>query len=396
MRNWNLEKLPKTYEKGRFQTTYEELKLFWPSPALAASRSGFQTTYEELKLITNWETISKFCFQTTYEELKPASCFRSGPWFRFQTTYEELKQFPFDPYCPRCSLPDYLWGIETGECISGFLSRLASRLPMRNWNHDWQKKIITELASRLPMRNWNSDMVIAPRNIRASRLPMRNWNFEIGGANRTSWLPDYLWGIETLKLTGNWWFRMALPDYLWGIETWSGFAHSLSFASGFQTTYEELKPTLTLWMFSIFSRFQTTYEELKPGGKLQARPTRIACFQTTYEELKPREEFASYPFAKLPDYLWGIETRLPQSCCIQLFRFQTTYEELKLWTTSGTFPAFSFQTTYEELKLVIFRTSATQLWLPDYLWGIETRIWWTVWRHRCASRLPMRNWNTVH
>ena len=110
-------------------------------------------------------------------------------------------------------------------------------------------------------------------------------------------------------------------------------------------------------------------------------------------DLDPLDVLHLFP---LPAYLWGIETRLPQSCCIQLFRFQTTYEELKLWTTSGTFPAFSFQTTYEELKLVIFRTSATQLWLPDYLWGIETRIWWTVWRHRCASRLPMRNWNTVH
>jgi len=59
-----------TFQKGGFQTTYEELK---PSAiAAAASDSGFQTTYEELK---------------------PSSALPPGsPGYSFQTTYEELKQ----------------------------------------------------------------------------------------------------------------------------------------------------------------------------------------------------------------------------------------------------------------------------------------------------------------
>ena len=53
----------------------------------------------------------------------------------------------------------------------------------------------------------------------------------------------------------------------------------------------------------------------------------------------------------LPDYLWGIETRLP--------------------LISGTL----------------------HTWLPDYLWGIETLTLFLFLFLFLASRLPMRNWN---
>jgi len=78
----------------------------------------------------------------------------------------------------------------------------------------------------------------------------------------------------------------------------------------------------------------------------------------------------------------------------------------------------SFQTTYEELKHFDVDSRPYLIWLPDYLWGIETgwvlrcprlsRCFQTTYeelkrnqsRHYClfsnASRLPMRNWNYVN
>ena len=122
--------------------------------------------------------------------------------FGFQTTYEELKHC----YSPMI------------KSTSG-----ASRLPMRNWNrrtsNDWKVGII---ASRLPMRNWNARNILRRcRNRPASRLPMRNWNRRILGTEQCRWtLPDYLWGIETVKDSVSICKLNPLPDYLWGIETW--------------------------------------------------------------------------------------------------------------------------------------------------------------------------------
>jgi len=145
-------------------------------------------------------------------------------------------------------LPDYLWGIETiqvpGLSLAG---SLASRLPMRNWNHSqhvfWAKG---SHASRLPMRNWNDYLGRGTtEEDQASRLPMRNWN-----CSRCGLVVQQLWGLsfqttyEELKLNSEevnewrssqasrlpmrnwnckrWWKRrprLSLPDYLWGIET---------------------------------------------------------------------------------------------------------------------------------------------------------------------------------
>ena len=125
-----------------------------------------------------------------------------------------------------------------------------------------------------------------------------------------------------------------------------------------------------------------------------------------------------------------------------IFRFQTTYEELKLGKSKRECTVItSFQTTYEELKLwkmetigyefvPVFRLPmrnwnkrmvgyrGTSTMFSDYLWGIETRSfqcwvggWWrfqTTYEElkqliRPAAsikaifvfRLPMRNWNTI-
>ncbi len=162
---------------------------------------------------------------------------------------------------------------------------------MRNWNcriyTTWRGR--TSGASRLPMRNWNfSQSSSLPPTSRfrfqttyeelklptaaplkavraASRLPMRNWNPRPGtlSAHRRS-LPDYLWGIETFRVQE----RRTL-------------------SSGFQTTYEELKRRLVLYVSPDFACFQTTYEELKQYEVETFLKKIEAGFQTTYEELKP-------------------------------------------------------------------------------------------------------------
>ncbi len=101
------------------------------------------------------------------------------------------------------SLPDYLWGIETFlPCSQGPRVWTASRLPMRNWNMQQAWRRAKALASRLPMRNWNLPTLFQPflGDGLASRLPMRNWNLVSSKSIQCIWwLPDYLWGIETIS-----------------------------------------------------------------------------------------------------------------------------------------------------------------------------------------------------
>ena len=164
-------------------------------------------------------------------------------------------------------------------------------------------------------------------------------------------------------------------------------------------------------------------------------------FQTTYEELKQYLPSCTYKHKSLPDYLWGIETEemvghsiIPDLLPDYLWGIETRHLPvvhsvfiasrlpMRNWNPPTTKPVrsfqTSFQTTYEELKLSFYISSFVNLkyTLPDYLWGIETSIWWRrresnprfqttyeelkLWSifqvryfHFLASRLPMRNWN---
>jgi len=187
-------------------------------------------------------------------------------------------------------------------------------------------------------------------------------------------LPDYLWGIETIKhkhcsseSPG------LLPDYLWGIET-DKRKHRLNWRIGFQTTYEELKHHFPWYIV----------EEL-------------SCFQTTYEELKPELTAISAPVAwasRLPMRNWN--PLREWVVCKLVFGFQTTYEELKpsmtnsLWLVN---PASRLP--MRNWNAINYGYTPADGWLPDYLWGIETSSSWQLGNLSRASRLPMRNWNDV-
>jgi len=214
------------------------------------------------------------------------------------------------------------------------MSILASRLPMRNWNKLRAScQIRTYSASRLPMRNWNWSVIRLPGLLYgcASRLPMRNWNVDVGGT----------------------------------MNVWRGF----------QTTYEELKRFGSKIYGVIRFCFQTTYEELK----------QLRNGWRTSHDIASRLPMRNWNWSviRLPGLLYGCASRLPMrnwnvdvGGTMNVWRgFQTTYEELKRFGSKiyGVI-RFCFQTTYEELK--------------------QLRNGWRT-SHDIASRLPMRNWNSV-
>ncbi len=133
-------------------------------------------------------------------------------------------------------------------------------------------------------------------------------------------------------------------------------------------------------------------------GRVRRKFTRRG-FQTTYEELKhnPRRDLPlDLP---LPDYLWGIETDKIMDSVVCRRRFQTTYEELKhrylnMYRSGDPrrLPDYlwGIETSVDWMGLYFIYM------LPDYLWGIETHV--VVdndYLRRIASRLPMRNWNSI-
>ena len=390
-----------------FQTTYEELK---PSASSLSAKNlrRFQTTYEELKPFL-WivEVHQGFASRLPMRNWNLAALIDSQTFDRgFQTTYEELKQTVW--LFARWSwswLPDYLWGIETLFTGSGVSKNTA--LPDYLWGIETGRPAITkERGSTLPDYLWGIETLRLPEAPGSSApLPDYLWGIEtrqvwmkVSGSDR---LPDYLWGIETEEWKEQRRKGIGLPDYLWGIETRDWNCGKKQICLGFQTTYEELKPRLPLlcltsllasrlpmrnWNTPLLRErgfsysfqttyeelklahleilcffwkcFQTTYEELKQWNRKWSDFTKMG-FQTTYEELKlwrptlrsratfiasrlPMRNWNSeiWNYAnsriKLPDYLWGIETRLSAALGIAVSGFQTTYEELKLWISSGT------------------------------------------------------------
>jgi len=140
-------------------------------------------------------------------------------------------------------LPDYLWGIETPVVVG--MDKDEVPLPDYLWGIEtcfWGLLLPHMQASRLPMRNWNSAVLLLCKSsdVFASRLPMRNWNYASWNCHKSPL--GFQTTYEELKqafdnlvdVTG------SLPDYLWGIETLKG-GKKMWKLPGFQTTYEELK-----------------------------------------------------------------------------------------------------------------------------------------------------------
>ena len=231
--------------------------------------------------------------QPTYEELKPSltKWLKSG-LKNCQPTYEELKHWTISRYAyyPNNCQPTY-----------------------------------EELK-----RRWAGLMNIKCLNCQPTYEELKRRK-EGPGCWHWSWLPAYLWGIETAI----WRLQSGrcdwLPAYLWGIET--DYKYKLRVKAGeyCQPTYEELK--------------QTNYIGLSLGPQL------------------------------LPAYLWGIETH--NDIENPSWNLLIASLPMRNWNDLAGFGALRdtthCQPTYEELKL----EQLTQ----------------SIWESEGIASLPMRNWN---
>jgi len=120
-------------------------------------------------------------------------------------------------------------------------------------------------------------------------------------------------------------------------------------------------------------------------------------FQTTYEELKLGvRQTRQFKKLRLPDYLWGIETLFRGIACTPSSCFQTTYEELKLRipdlrvheNEASRLPMRNWNCCRKESRTLSpasrFQTTYEELKLRNGTSGNPVAL---------ASRLPMRNWN---
>jgi len=131
-----------------------------------------------------WQSGFRYCFQTTYEELKLVTpSIQFSIWvYCFQTTYEELKlQTRFYVRFPFLLLPDYLWGIETGQLGLGDTT-----------DRGFQTTYEELKRSKTLTMCWLIRFQTTYEELK--RTPV------FGSLVFVTWLPDYLWGIETLSM----------------------------------------------------------------------------------------------------------------------------------------------------------------------------------------------------
>ena len=208
-------------------------------------------------------------------------------FFLFEPTYEELK---FNS-----------WGHIT---IRGF----SLSLPMRNWN--LPRYVVWLKSEKVWAYLWGIEIkfLFSWRTVwKGLSLPMRNWNVSPQTPS-VVWVIvwAYLWGIEIRCQR-----RMAKSyrtvwAYLWGIEIRRFYRNFLN-RFKFEPTYEELK--------------SYDFVEDKPANWCLSLPMRNWNVYGSDSEQGKRLVWA---------YLWGIEIITKFDYLAQFFKFEPTYEELKL------------------------------------------------------------------
>jgi len=180
---------------------------------------------------------------------------------------------------------------------------------MRNWNQQrGPDRSRPTPASRLPMRNWNS----AKTQYSTFSKPSFQTTYEElkhAVCDRVSWfcktLPDYLWGIETL---GTSCFRIHRKASRLPMRNWNrSLRRPITSGFSFQTTYEELKPSVNGHKYYSSFGFQTTYEELKLPRSVSLTVI-ISASRLPMRNWNDGSWESGGSQPTLPDYLWGIET----------------------------------------------------------------------------------------
>jgi len=209
-------------------------------------------------------------------------------------------------------------------------------------------------------------------------------------------LPDYLWGIETIIFDPYQILAAAsrLPMRNW--NSWKNFANVAASLPSFQTTYEELKPPSS----GALCRSARLPDYLW-GIETPCKPTlpsRTAASRLPMRNWNHLEGPITKVLPKLPDYLWGIETvlcsrvsavvvvasRLP----MRNWNFQHTDAPI-FWVFASRLPMRNWNASHHLCALYFDIASR----LPMRNWN--TAVFMRTVRFRPASRLPMRNWNTL-
>jgi hypothetical protein len=162
---------------------------------------------------------------------------------------------------------------------------MASRIPMRNWNHHPKGGRVRE-AGMLPDYLWGieteTDALHCARA--ATRLPMRNWNRS--GSRDCGWMGSFQTtyeGIETQKDCDGASSRDRF-QLLWGIETVSQLTNIRL------TMLPRLPMRIETLNIVVFQQFRIRLSRLPMRNETRFDNSVVgsmSCLQTTYEELKP-------------------------------------------------------------------------------------------------------------
>ena len=258
--------------------------------------------------------LTSYGFYSTYEELKPRPVWTYTENQKgFYSTYEELKQaIGREIKNKKGEFLQYLWGIETIYLrYVKKIKRKVFTVPMRNWNINvFSTKVFYGYVFTVPMRNWNYSATLRER--------------------KQSTFLQYLWGIETHKLSFLLSSHPRFLQYLWGIETfflvtipgkevivftvpmrnWNDVSppNCLIAEAVFTVPMRNWNTTIYFDNFSLVDGFYSTYEELKQRV-IQCFLSYIESFYSTYEELKRKSGLYKIGLNSwFLQYLWGIET----------------------------------------------------------------------------------------
>jgi len=154
------------------------------------------------------------------------------------------------------------------------MDKVVLSLPMRNWNSSWNCSLSSkDLVLSLPMRNWNMACLMTAKDLfYVLSLPMRNWNTKCSTSDIMDdivlSLPMRNWnGCRMSHMVEGYACVLSLPMRNWNAR-FRSLSSSVEF--GFESTYEELKPSelsvstlcnLTFWVYlwGIETCYKTIY-----------------------------------------------------------------------------------------------------------------------------------------
>ena len=167
-----------------------------------------------------------------------------------------------------CAFSVFLWGIET--CQAGGGPGQEHWFSVFLWGIETNKTDIQFIASPCFQSSYEE-------------LKHRWWS----NMGRCWYMFSvFLWGIETGKKLSKNGLPAAFSVFLWGIET-NGLRLRHTFISRFQSSYEELKLASSFLFFFAGKPFSVFLWGIETASATITNAVSVTGFQSSYEELKP-------------------------------------------------------------------------------------------------------------